>query len=205
MTIGTIRFLSVMPESSRFSYAIICLSLLLIIISGCSSDDSSGSYSSARMAKTDWENGDFPQSMEAGVAVSSIPQPPDFPVQPGLSDQEPTQKFQQKANAAQMFNEENRLNASIQTRASFVETNQNERIVVASSTLNMTVADLNQTISRLTEIVLGFGGWVVSSDIKGAAGAVLVARVPAKDLAGIVTVFIEWAIVINTESLDSIV
>ena len=203
MTIGTIRFLSVIPEPSRFSYAIICLSLLLIIISGCSSDNSSGSYSSGRMAKADWENGDFPQSMEAGVAVSSIPQPQDFPVQPGLSDQEPTQKFEQKANAAQMSNEEKRLNASIQTRASFVETIQNERIVVANSTLNMTVADLNQTISRLTEIVLGSGGWVVSSDIKGAAGAVLVARVPAKDLAGIVTVFKEGAIEVNSESLDS--
>ena len=104
---------------------------------------------------------------------------------------------------SQVSDGRNGLNVSTQISASLVEATLDERIVIANSTLTMTVTDLNQTISRLTEIVLGSGGWVVSSDIKGAAGAVLVARVPAEDLAGIVTSFKEGAIEINSESLDS--
>lgn len=203
MIIGAIGFFRVIPERSRFSYATISLALFLMIFSGCSPDNGSENYASGRMVKTDWESGDFPQTTEAAGVVSSIPQPQVFPEQPGLSDQEPTQKFPPKATVSQVSDGRNGLNVSTQISASLVEATLDERIVIANSTLTMTVTDLNQTISRLTEIVLGSGGWVVSSDIKGAAGAVLVARVPAEDLAGIVTSFKEGAIEINSESLDS--
>ncbi len=186
-----------------FSCAAIFLFLFLMTFSGCTPATGSDNYASGRMAKTDWESGDFPQNMEGAGVVSSIPLPQVFPVHPDLSDQEPTQKSRQKATASQMFNDQNGLNVSTQASVNFAEASPNERIVIANSTLTMTVTDLNQTISRLTEIVMGSGGWVVSSDIKGAARAVLVARVPAEDLSGIVTTFKEGAIEINSESLDS--
>ncbi|SUZ94234.1 uncharacterized protein METZ01_LOCUS47088, partial [marine metagenome] len=203
VTKGAMNFPSVMLKPLRFPYAFICLFLFAFAFLGCSSGNSSENYSSGRMEKADRDSEDFPRTMESAIAASSIPQAPDFAPQPSLSDLEPIQNVQQKGTAAQLFNDGNRSETSIPKEGSFLETTQDERIVVANATLTVTVADLNQTLSRLTEIILGSGGWVVSSDTRGATGAVMVARVPAGDLPGIVTAFKEGVIEVNSESLDS--